>query len=93
MAHPNYCWLQQVFETFIRVWQAGGQASLHLHTQDGQARATLDIQLVPPGDHRPGHIHGPQHHLQQQQRRRAHMVMQLEHGMQHAVRPGSSRGT
>ena len=58
---------------------AGGQASLHLHTQDGQVRAMLDIQLGRPGDPRPGAPdaqgegpgpnHGPQHHLQPRQRR------------------------
>ena len=49
-----------------------GQTSFHLHTLNGQARATLDIQLgsptnprpgapdVPGG--RPGQNHGPQHH-------------------------------
>ena len=71
MAHSNYGELRQLFETFTRVWKAGGQTSLHLHTQDGQARAMLDIQLGPPGDPRPGapdvrgegpgQDHGPQH--------------------------------
>ena len=50
MAHTIYGELRQLFETFTRVWGAGGQTSLHLHTQDGQARATLDIQLGPPAD-------------------------------------------
>ena len=54
MAHSNYGELRQLFETFTRVWEAGGQTSLHLHTKDGQARAMLDIQLGPPGDPRPG---------------------------------------
>ena len=71
MAHSNYGELRQLFKTFTRVWKAGGQTSLHLHTQDGQARAMLDIQLGPPGDPRPGapdvrgegpgQDHGPQH--------------------------------
>ena len=71
MANSNYGELRQLFETFTRVWKAGGQTSLHLHTQDGQARAMLDIQLGPPGDPRPGapdvrgegpgQDHGPQH--------------------------------
>ena len=79
MAHTNYGELRQLFETFTRVWEAGGQTSLHLHTQDGKARATLDIQLGPPADPRPGApdvrgegpgpVHGPQHHLQPHQRR------------------------
>ena len=54
MAHTNYGEFRQLFETFTRVWQAGGQTSLHLHTLDGQARATLDIQLGPPANPRPG---------------------------------------
>ena len=53
------------------MWEAGGQTSLHPNTQDGQARATLDIQLGSPADPRPGApevgkdgpgpSHGPQH--------------------------------
>ena len=73
MAPSNYGELRQLFETFTRVWKAGGQTSLHLHTQDGQARAMLDIQLGPPGDPRPGapdvrgkgpsgQDHGPQYY-------------------------------
>ena len=54
MAHTNYGELRQLFETFTRVWEAGGPTSLHLHTLDGQARATLDIQLGPPAIPRPG---------------------------------------
>ena len=54
MAHSNYGELRQLFETFTRVWKAGGQTSLHLHTKDGQARAMLELQLGPPGDPRPG---------------------------------------
>ena len=79
MAHTNYGELRQLFETFTRVWEAGGNTSLHLHTLDGHARATLDIQLGPPADPRPGApdvrgegpgpSRGPQHHLQPRQRR------------------------
>ena len=54
MAHTNYGELRQLFETFTRVWEAGGQTSLHFHTQDGQARAMLEIQLGPPAAPRPG---------------------------------------
>ena len=54
MAHTNYGELRQLFETFTRVWEAGGQTSLHFHTQDGKARAMLEIQLGPPAAHRPG---------------------------------------
>ena len=50
MAHTNYGELRQLFKTFTRVWEAGGQTSLHLHTLDGQARAMLDIQLGPPAN-------------------------------------------
>ena len=80
MAHTNYGELRQLFETFTRVWEAGGQTSLHFHTQDGQARAMLDIQLGPPGDPRPGapdvrgegpgQDHAPQHLPHQGQPRR-----------------------
>ena len=45
MDHACYGEVQHLFETFTRVWGSGGQASLHLHTQDGMSRNTLDIQL------------------------------------------------
>ena len=54
MAHTNYGELRQLFETFTRVWEAGGQTSLHLHTQNGQAKAFLEIQLGMPAAPRPG---------------------------------------
>ena len=79
MDHTNYGEARQLFETFTRVWEAGGKTSLHLHTEQGQVRATLDIQLGPPADHHPGApevqrqgpgpSHGPQHHPQPHQRR------------------------
>ena len=79
MAHINYGELRQLFETFTRVWEAGGQTSLHFHTQDGQARAMLEIQLGPPAaprpgapdvhGERPGPNHGPQHHQEPVQQR------------------------
>ena len=79
MDHTNYGELRQLFETFTRVWGAGGQTSLHLHTLDGQARATLDIQLGPPsnprpgapgvGGERPGPAHGHHHQFQPPQQR------------------------
>ena len=72
MAHTNYGELRQLFETFTRVWEAGGQTSLHLHTQNGQAKAFLEIQLGAPAAPRPGApdvrgeepgpTHGHQHH-------------------------------
>ena len=56
----------------------GGQTSLHLHTQNGQAKAFLEIQLGVPAGSRPGATdvqveepeptHGPQHHVRPQQR-------------------------
>ena len=71
MAETNYGELRQLLETFTRVRKVGAQTSLHLHTQDGKSRATLDIQLGPPADPRPGApdvrgegpgtIPGPQH--------------------------------
>ena len=50
--------LRQVFETFTRVWQAGGHTILH--TQDSQARAMLDIRVGPPSGPRPValYVHG-----------------------------------
>ena len=54
MANTNYGELRQQFETFTRVWEAGGQTSLHLFTKDGQAKAMLEIQLGPPAAPRPG---------------------------------------
>ena len=82
MAHTCYGEMRQLFETFTRVWGSGGQGSLHLHTQDGKSRATLDIQLGPPADPRPGApdvredgpgpVPGPQHRprpIQQHPRR------------------------
>ena len=80
MAHSNYGELRQLFETFTRVWEAGGQTSLHLHTKDGQARAMLELQLGPPGDphpgapdvrgEAPGPENGPHHYPHQQHPRR-----------------------
>ena len=54
MAHSSYGELRQLFETFTRVWGSGGQASLHLPTQDGRSRATLNIELGSPAVPRPG---------------------------------------
>ena len=76
--HSNYGETRQLFDTWARVWGAGGQASLHLHTLEGRARAMLDLQLGHPAAPRPGapdvrgegpgqpgpqHQH-PQHHHQ-----------------------------
>ena len=44
----------QLFNTWTRVWSAGGQASLHLHTLDNEARAVLDLQLGHLAPPRPG---------------------------------------
>ena len=40
--HTNYGEMQQLFDTWTRVWTVGGQASLHLHTLEGRA---LDLDL------------------------------------------------
>ena len=34
MAQTNYGELRQLYETFTGMWEAGGQTSLHLHTQN-----------------------------------------------------------
>ena len=75
MANTNYGELRQLFETFTRVWEAGG----HLNTKDGQARAMLEIYLGPPAAPRPGAPdvceegpglhHGPKHHKKQDHQR------------------------
>ena len=59
------------------MWEAGGQTSLHLHAQNGQAKAFLEIQLGMPAAPRPGApdvrgeepgpTHGPQPHDHPQQ--------------------------
>ena len=40
--------IRQLLDMLARAWGAGGQASLHLHTLDGRARALLDLQLGHP---------------------------------------------
>ena len=54
MLHSNAGELHQLFSTFNRVWGAGGAASLSLKTVDGKVSATLEVQLGPPADLRPG---------------------------------------
>ena len=54
MAHTNYGELRQLFETFTGVWEAGGTTSLHLHTQNGLAKAFLEIHSGVPADPRSG---------------------------------------
>ena len=54
IAHTNYGELRRLFETFTRVWEAGGQTTLHLHTQNGQTKAFLEIQLGALAAPRPG---------------------------------------
>ena len=67
--------IQQLFDIWTRVWKAGGQGSLHLHTLESKARAMLDLQLGHPAalcqgapdvhEEGPGQP-GPQHQHPQQ---------------------------
>ena len=48
MLHTNCGELALLFDTYCRVWRAGGQASLTTSTKDGMVEANLKIQLGPP---------------------------------------------
>ena len=48
MLHTNHGELFRIFDTFCRVWKAGGQATLTTSTEGGLLKANLDIQLGPP---------------------------------------------
>ena len=63
MIHTNHGELFRIFDTFCRVWRAGGQATLTTSTEGGLLKANLDIQLGPPTAACPG-AHPP--HLQRQ---------------------------
>ena len=63
MIHTNHGELIRIFDTFCRVWQAGGQATLTTSTEGGLLKANLDIQLGPPTAACPG---APPPHLQRQ---------------------------
>ena len=45
MHHTNHGELFRIFDTFCRVWKAGGQATLTTSTEGGLLKANLDIQL------------------------------------------------
>ena len=54
MIHTNHGELSHIFDTFCRVWRAGGQATLTTYTEGGLLKANLDIQLGPPTAACPG---------------------------------------
>ena len=54
MLHTNRGELQLLFDTFCRVWGAGGQATLTTTTQGGELKANLEIQVGSPSSLRPG---------------------------------------
>ena len=54
MLHTNRGELQLLFDTFCRVWGAGGQATLTTTTQGGELKANLEIQVGSPCSPRPG---------------------------------------
>ena len=54
MLHTNRGELQLLFDTFCRVWGAGGQATLTTTTQGGELKANLEIQVGSPSSPRPG---------------------------------------
>ena len=54
MLHTNRGELQLLFDTFCRVWGAGGQAKLTTTTQGGELKANLEIQVGSPSSPRPG---------------------------------------
>ena len=45
MLHTNHGELCRIFDTFCRVWRAGGQATLTTSTEGGLLKANMDIQL------------------------------------------------
>ena len=63
MIHTNHGELIRIFDTYCRVWGAGGQATLTTSTKGGLLTANLDIQLGPPTAACPG---APPPHLQRQ---------------------------
>ena len=63
MLHTNHGELLRIFDTFCRVWRAGGQATLTTSTEGGLLKANMDIQLGPPTAACPG---APPLHLQRQ---------------------------
>ena len=45
MIHTNHGELLRIFDTYCRVWKAGGQDTLTTSTEGGLLKANLDIQL------------------------------------------------
>ena len=54
MIHTNHGELLRIFDTYCRVWKAGGQATLTTSTEGGLLKANLDIQLGRPSAACPG---------------------------------------
>ena len=55
MLHTNQAELNQLYDTYCRVWAAGGQATLTTTTSlEGKLTAKLEIELGKPTDARPG---------------------------------------
>ena len=54
MLHTNCGELALLFDTYCRVWRAGGQASLTTSTKDGLVEANLKLELGPPAAARAG---------------------------------------
>ena len=60
MLHTNHGELALIFDTFCRVWGAGGQATLTTRTEGGKLRANLELQLGSPAASRPQPLHPQQ---------------------------------
>ena len=54
MLHTNRGELNQLYDTFCRVWAAGGQATLTTTSLEGKVTAKLEIELGQPTGARPG---------------------------------------
>ena len=54
MLHTNRGELQLLMNTYCRIWEAGGQATLTTSTDGGELKAKLEIQLGSPAAPRPG---------------------------------------
>ena len=61
MLHTNHGELALIFDTFCRVWGAGGQATLSTRTEGGKLLANLELQLGSPAASRPQPLHPQQH--------------------------------
>ena len=54
MQHTNLGELNQLYDTFCRVWAAGGQATLTTTSLEGKVTAKLELELGQPTGTRPG---------------------------------------